>query len=71
MEGKAMTVRLSADQAAELEAVAQVEGVPVAEAIRSAIAALIEARRNDEAFRERLRTSIERNNQILEKLAKS
>ena len=71
METKAMTVRLSPEQAAELEAVAQVEGVPVAEEIRSAIAAHIEARRNDEVFRERLRASIERNKQILEKLAQT
>lgn len=71
MADKAMTVRLPAEQAAELEAVAQVEGVPVAEEIRTAIAAHIEARRNDESFRARLRASIERNKQILEKLSQA
>ena len=50
---------------------AQVNDVPVAEEVRTAIAAHIEARRNDQAFRERLRASIERNKKILEKLAKS
>jgi len=67
---KAMTVRLDPEQAAELEAVAEVEGVPVAEAIRNAIAEHIEARRRDEAFQARLRASLERNRQILEKLAR-
>lgn len=71
VESKAMTVRLSAEQAAELEAVAQVEGVPVAEEIRTAIAAHIDARRQDKVFQKRLRASIERNKQILEKLAKT
>ena len=46
--------RLDPEQAAELEAVAEVEGVPVAEAIRNAIAEHIEARRRDEAFQARL-----------------
>jgi hypothetical protein len=71
VEAKAMTVRLSAEQAAELEAVAQVEGVPVAEEIRTAIAAHIDSRRQDKAFQKRLRASIERNRQILEKLART
>ena len=70
MERKAMTVRIPADQAAELEAVAQVDGVPVAEAIREAIAEHIEARRKDKAFRARLEASLERNRLILEKLAR-
>ena len=69
MDTKAMTVRLAADQAAELEAVAQVEGVPVAEEIRTAIAEHIQNRRQDKAFQKRLRASIERNKQILDKLA--
>ncbi|MBI4729868.1 MAG: hypothetical protein HY775_10285 [Acidobacteria bacterium] len=71
MENKMLTVRVSAEQAQELEAVARVNGMPVAEEVRAAIAAHIEARRKDEAFRERLRASIERNKTILEKLAQS
>ncbi len=67
---KAMTVRVDPEQAAELEAVAEVEGVPVAEAIRKAIAEHIESRRRDEEFQARLRASLERNRQILEKLAR-
>ncbi len=70
MERKAMTVRIPADQAAELEAVAQVDDVPVAQAIREAIAEHIAARRKDKAFQVRLKASLDRNRQILAKLAR-
>lgn len=70
VERKAMTVRIPADQAAELEAVADVDGVPVSEAIRQAITEHIETRRRDETFRARLKDSLERNRKILEKLAR-
>jgi hypothetical protein len=66
-----MTVRLPADQAEELEAVARVEHVPVAEAVGTAIAEYITARRQDKAFMERLKASLERNREILEKLARA
>jgi predicted DNA-binding protein len=71
VENKILTVRLPAEQAEELEAVAPANGVPMAEEVRAAIAAHIEARRNDQAFRERLRASIERNKRILKKLAET
>ncbi len=64
-----MTVRLPDDQATDLEAMAQVDGVPVAEAVRRAIASQIEARRKDKAFQARLQASLERNRKILERLA--
>jgi predicted DNA-binding protein len=70
-ETKAMTVRLPQDRANELEAVAEVEDIPVAEAVRAAIDTYIEERRRDDAFRARLRASLERNRQILERLADS
>jgi hypothetical protein len=69
MTDKAMTVRLPADQAEDLEAVAETDGVPVAEAVRQAITAHIATRRKDKAFQTRLRASLERNRRILEKLA--
>src|SRR3990172_5534081 len=69
MERKAMTVRIPSDQAAELAAVAEVDGVPVSEAIRQAISEHIQTRRRDAAFRARLKASLERNRKILEKLA--
>ena len=68
---RALTVRLPAEQAEALEAVALVDNVPIAEAIRIAVAAHIEARRRDEAFQERRKASLERSVQLLERLAGS
>ncbi len=68
MDKKALTIRLSEDQAAELEAVARVDNVPVAEEIREAINAHLQARRKDAEFQQRLRTSLERQQKLLEKL---
>lgn len=68
-ETKAMTLRLPTKQARELETVAQIDQVPVAEAVRSAIEAHIEARRRDEEFRARLRRTLEEQRDILERLA--
>ena len=68
-ETKVTTIRQPADQADDLEFVARVDGVPVSEAIRDAIAAHIEARRNDPAFQERLRERIDADRNILKRLA--
>ena len=68
-ETKAMTLRLPAQQAKELEAVAQIDDVPVAEAVRAAITAHIESRRRDEEFRARLKRALEEQRDILERLA--
>lgn len=70
MSRKNMTLRLSAEQAAELEAVARAEGVSVSDAVREAIAEHIERKRQDKAFRERLRAVMERDREILERLAR-
>ena len=70
MEQKAMTVRLDPEQAAQLEAVAEVNGSPVSQEIRRAISAYIEERRKDKDFQKRLKTSIERHKEVLEKLAR-
>ena len=67
---KGFTVRLDDDQVEELEAVAKVDGVPVAEEIRQAITERIEQRRNDDEFRARLRQSIADNQEILDRLAR-
>jgi hypothetical protein len=66
---KAMTLRLPADQAAELEAVARAEGKPISETVREAIDELIVARRKDREFRARLRVLIEEDRELLERLA--
>ena len=67
---KAMTLRIDIDTAEQLEALAQVEGVPVSEVVREALARHIEKRRGDAGFQTRLRDSIERNQAILERLSK-
>lgn len=65
-----MTLRLSAEQAGELEAVARAEGMSVADAVRTAIAEHIERKRKDKAFRQRLQAVMERDREILERLAR-
>ena len=67
---KTMTLRLSDEQAADLEAMARVDDVPVAEAVRVAIEERIKARRADKAFQERLHRHIEENRRALERLAR-
>ena len=68
-ETKVTTIRQDPGQAAELEAVARVEGLPVAEVIRTAIADHLAARRQDPEFCDRLRRRIEEDQAILQKLA--
>lgn len=58
--GKAMTIRLSAEQAQELETVADVDSVPIVEVIRAAISEHVESRKNDFGFQQNLRERIER-----------
>ena len=65
------TVRLPAEQAAALEAIARVDDVPVSEAIRDAVAAHIDARRGDAEFMTRVRRRIAEDREILEKLART
>lgn len=67
---KTMSLRLDENQAAELEAIARVDEMPVAEAVRQAIDDRIEARRTDKAFQDRLRRIMDEDRQILERLAK-
>lgn len=66
---KVTTIRQPAEQADELEFVARVDGVPVSEVIRDAIAEHIKARRADPAFRTRLQERIEADQHILKRLA--
>lgn len=66
---KARTLRLSAEEAEALEAIAGIDEVSINEEIRQAISAHIQARRQDADFQRRLKASIERNKEILERLA--
>jgi predicted transcriptional regulator len=62
-----MTIRLTPEQAEELETVAIVEEQPVSEIIRAAIAEHIESRRKDPAFQDSLKQRIERARRLLRK----
>lgn len=64
---KAMTIRLSAEQAAELETVSTVDEQPISEIIRAAIAQHIETRKQDPGFKEGLRHRIEQAQRMLDK----
>lgn len=66
---KPMTVRLSEDQQADLAAVARVDGTSIADAVRTAVDEHIAARRTDLAFRQRLERIIDRDKELLERLA--
>lgn len=63
--GKAMTIRLTEEQAEALETVATVENRPVAEVIRAAIARHVEARTKDPTFQIGLRERINRAERLL------
>jgi hypothetical protein len=69
MKTRAFTVRLPEEQAEQLEAIAQVDGVSVAEEVRSALLDRIEERRHDQQFQRRLRSTMDRNKRVLERLA--
>lgn len=62
---KAMTIRLPADLAADLETVAAVDEMTVTDAIRRAIAQHIERRRSDPTFQEQLQAHLEHAQRLL------
>jgi predicted transcriptional regulator len=62
---KAMTIRLSAEQAEALETVASVEARPVSEVIRAAIAELIDNRKKDPTFQSGLKDRLNRARRLL------
>lgn len=61
-----MTIRLSADQADELETVAAVENLPISEVVRAAIAEHIASRKQDRQFQDSLRERIARAHRMLD-----
>jgi len=65
-----MSLRLEDGQARALNALAMAEETSVSEIIRDAIADLIEKRREDADFQERLKKAVERNREALDLLAK-
>lgn len=68
MTTKATSLRLPEDQAAELAAVARADGMKISEAVRQAIDKHIAERRSDPGFQERLRTVLEEDREVIERL---
>jgi predicted transcriptional regulator len=64
---KAMTIRLSAEQAQALETVANVENLPVSDVIRAAISTHIETRRHDPGFQAGLKDRISQARKLLDR----
>jgi predicted transcriptional regulator len=57
---KNMTLRLDPELAARVEALAEVESLPVAQVIRSALSAHIERRKNEPEFQAKLQQQLAR-----------
>lgn len=66
-QAKAMTVRLSEEQAQALEMVASVENLPVSDIIRAAITTHIETRRRDPIFQAGLKDRISQARKLLDR----
>jgi len=62
---KAMTIRLTTEQAEALETVASVEERPVSEIIRAAIEEHIDSRKKDPAFQDSLKDRLARARKLL------
>ena len=69
MVTKARTIRLDEALSEELGAIAAVDRRSVNDVIHEAVEALLKARRHDPDFRGRLEASLERNLELLERLA--
>jgi predicted DNA-binding protein len=65
---KNLLLRLDPDLAGRLQTVADVEGRPVSDVVREAIATLVEQRRSDERFLRLLEDNLARHRQALELL---
>lgn len=68
MKTKVLTVRLPEGQLNELETLARFDGVALAEEIREGVELLLNARRHDPAYRERVRESFEHARRLLAEL---
>ena len=65
---KNLLLRLDPELAGRLQTVADVEGRPVSDLVREAIAALVEQRRSDERFLRLLEENLARHRQALDLL---
>jgi hypothetical protein len=67
---KNITVRLPDDLAADAEALARVEGKSLNETVKESLAATVAMRRKDPEFKARVAEIIEKDRELLERLAK-
>lgn len=67
---KNLTVRLDDELAADTEALARAEGQSLNETVKTALREAVERRREDPAFKQRVRRIIEEDTELLERLAK-
>lgn len=67
---KALTLRIPADQHAQLEAIARVDERSVNQTVKEAIDALIAAKRADREFKDRLVAHMAEHKALLDRLAK-
>lgn len=67
---KNLTVRLDDELAADTEALARAEGTSINETVKQALKEAVERRRNDPAFKARLRQIIDEDRELLERLAR-
>ncbi len=65
---KNLLLRLDPELAGRLQTVADVEGRPVSDVVREAIATLVEQRRSDKRFRRLLEENLARHRQALDLL---
>ena len=66
---KATSLRLSPELAAELAAVARTQGVTISEVVREAVSDHIATVRSDDGFQASLREQMEKDRELLERLA--
>jgi len=66
---KVTTLRLSSELAAELAAVARAQGVTISEVVREAVSDHIATVRSDDGFQASLREQMEKDRELLERLA--
>lgn len=67
---KNLTVRLDDDLASDTEALARAEGKSLNETVRQALAETVARRREDPAFKARVKQIIREDRELLERLAK-
>jgi predicted DNA-binding protein len=67
-ETKAMTLRLATGLHERLAAVAEVEGEPIAEVVRQAVADHVERRRRDPDFQAKLEATVRQHRRLLDLL---